>query len=111
MSWLGRLFGLEKPEDAAKTAAAAPAADASVPAERVGLHGEFDQSGLAKRVAAAFDADAELDDVNSLYIAQTGSTVVLKGSVPSQHILDKMVTVAKAVHGAASVETNQVTVG
>lgn len=77
----------------------------------MGLNGEYDQSGLAKRVALAFDQDPALDDVDTLYVAQTGSTVVLKGRVPSQDILQKMVSVARSVSGATGVESEQVQVG
>ncbi|MBE9051362.1 BON domain-containing protein [Nostocales cyanobacterium LEGE 11386] len=121
MSWLKRLFGLEKPQNAqvnptpqpvpqASTTSAAPTATQSIPPERLGLNGEYDQSGLAKRVALAFDQDPQLDDINTLWVAQTGSTVVLKGQVPSQEILNKMMSVARSVHGTTGVETNQVTI-
>ena len=109
MGFLQRLFGLEKPP-AAVAQATSPKGE-TIPPERVGLSGEYDQSGLAKRVAAAFDDDSELDDVHTLYVAQTGGTVVLKGSVPSQAILNKMVAVAKGVPGATGVTTDQVTIG
>lgn len=124
MGWLKRLFGLEKPANAQVSAQPAPNAQmpanapapaststATIPPERVGLNGEYDQSGLAKRVALAFDEDAELQDVDTLYVAQTGGTVVLKGKVPSQDILSKMVSIARQVEGATSVETNQVSIG
>jgi osmotically-inducible protein OsmY len=119
MSWLKRLFGLEKPQNAqvnptpqvTQAPTNAPTATQSVPPERLGLNGEYDQSGLAKRVALAFDQDQQIDDINSLWVAQTGSTVVLKGSVPSQDILNKMISVARSVHGTASVDTAQVTIG
>ena len=119
MGWLKRLFGLEKPQNAqvnpdpasaSTSMASAPTAE-SIPPERVGLNGEYDQSGLAKRVALAFDQDPSLDDIDTLYVAQTGGTVVLKGSVPSQDILQRMVSVARSVNGATSVETDQVQVG
>ena len=116
MGWLKRLFGLERPQNAqvnpspAQAPTAAAAAE-SVPPERMGLDGEYDQSGLAKRVALAFDQDSSLDDIDTLYVAQTGSTVVLKGKVPSHDILQKMVTVAKSVNGATAVETDQVDIG
>ena len=119
MGWLKRLFGLEKPQNAqvnptpapaATSAAQAPTAE-SIPPERLGLSGEYDQSGLAKRVALAFDQDPSLDDIDTLYVAQTGGTVVLKGKVPSQDILQKMVSVARSVNGATGVETDQVQVG
>ena len=77
----------------------------------MGLSGEYDQSGLAKRVALAFDEDNQLDDIEGLWVAQTSSTVVLKGSVPSQDILNKMVSVAQGVNGATNVDTSQVSVG
>lgn len=123
MGWLKRLFGMGKPKDAKVNPApqqtqAAPStstaqsnnATQSIPPERLGLNGEYDQSGLAKRVALAFDEDSQLDDIDTLWVAQTSSTVVLKGTVPSQDILNKMVSVAKGVNGATKVDTNQVTV-
>ncbi|MDF5706254.1 MAG: phospholipid-binding protein [Nostoc sp. S4] len=117
MGWLQRLFGMEKPDNAEvnPTAQAVPQTPSttdtqSVPPERLGLNGEYDQSGLAKRVALAFDQDAQLDDVNTLWVAQTGSTVVLKGKVPSQQILDRMVSVARTVNGTTDVDTDQATV-
>lgn len=118
MGWLKRLFGLEKPHNAEvnpapqqEQQAVAPAATQTIPPERVGLNGEYDQSGLAKRVALAFDQDPQLDDINTLWVAQTSGTVVLKGKVPSQDILNKMVSVARSVNGATSVDTSQVTIG
>jgi len=122
MGWLKRLFGMEKPQNAqvnatpaptaqAPTAAGAASSSEAIPPERVGLNGEYDQSGLAKRVALAFDQDPALDDIATLYVAQTGGTVVLKGQVPSQQILSQMVSVARSVEGATGVETNQVTIG
>ncbi len=103
------------PAAAAPTAAAsnapAAAAEDDIPDYKVGLTGEFDESGLAKRVALAFDEDSQLDDVDTLWVAQLSSKVVLKGKVPSQAILDKMVAVAKDVDGTTAVDTSQVEVG
>lgn len=116
MAWLQRLFGLEKPADAQVNPDTTLVADNSsegetIPIERVGLSGEYDQSGLAKRVALAFDEDSRFDDINSLYVAQLGTTVVLKGQVPSQDILDQLVEIARVVNGATDVVTDEVTVG
>jgi osmotically-inducible protein OsmY len=108
MGWLQRLFGQEKPADA-QTAPEPQSAE--IPPERVGLTGEYDDSGLAKRVALAFDENGQLDDVSTLYVAQTGSTVVLKGQIPSQEMLDLAVSTAKGVSGASDVLTDRVTVG
>ncbi|HLP87342.1 MAG TPA: phospholipid-binding protein [Nostocaceae cyanobacterium] len=119
MGWLQRLFGLEKSENAqvnptpqpVPSTAAAPTATQTIPPERLGLNGEYDQSGLAKRVALAYDEDPQLDDINTLWVAQTGSTIVLKGKVPSQDLLKKMVSVARTVNGTTAVDTTEVTVG
>lgn len=124
MGWLKRLFGMEKPAEAqvnppaaapqasyeASAPAAAPAAETIAP-ERVGLNGEYDQSGLAKRVALAFDEDPNLADEERLWVAQTSGTVVLKGEVSDQATLTKMVSIARGVSGATDVDTSQVTVG
>ena len=118
MGWLQRLFGMGKPQNAQVNAT--PSASYQAPAgadsnqvspERVGLNGEYDQSGLAKRVALAFDQDPNLGDIDTLWVAQTGSTVVLKGKAPDQQILNQMVSIAKSVDGATNVDTNQVTIG
>jgi osmotically-inducible protein OsmY len=123
MGWLDRLFpGHKKQEEAAPAPAAeptteytpvaeAPSGGESIPPERVGLNGEYDDSGLAKRVAQAFDNDGQLDDINTLWVAQLSSKVVLKGKVPSEDILNKMVQVASGVSGATEVDTSQVTIG
>lgn len=125
MGWLKRLFGQENPQDpqqaiSGQAVAQAPMsapADTSAPAaeeisiERVGLNGEYDQSGLAKRVALAFDQDSEVADVDHVYVAQTGSTVVLKGKAPSQEILNKLIQIANSVNGTSAVEADQVEVG
>lgn len=123
MGWLQRLFGLEKPQQEPATVeapAGAPAQTYTVPAapqapdippERLGLNGEHDQSGLAKRVALAFDQDAEVADLDRVWVAQTGGTVVLKGEVPSQELLDKLVAIARNTYGATDVTTDQVQVG
>jgi hypothetical protein len=80
------------------------------PPEHMGLEGEYDENGLAKRVAAAFDRDPEVEDMETLHIAQTGSTIVLNGSVPNQAILEHIKTVAAKVDGTKAVDTSQVTV-
>jgi hypothetical protein len=87
------------------------ASNQSIPPERLGLRGEYDENGLAKRVALAFDRDPILEDVDTLYVAQTETTVVLRGSVPNRDILNRMVMVAREVHGTGDVETDQVKVG
>jgi osmotically-inducible protein OsmY len=116
MGFFKRIFGKDKPANATSkikrgVAQAAGSKAAEVPDYKVGLDGEFDESGLAKRVTLAFDEDNQLDDVETLWVAQTSGTVVLKGKVPSQAILDKMVQVAKGVDGTDAVDTKQVEIG
>jgi osmotically-inducible protein OsmY len=112
MGWLSRMFGGDKGQEQAAAAvpADAPTGEA-IPAERLGLNGEYDQSGLAKRVAQAFDENPALDDMESVWVAQTGSSVVLKGTVPSQDMLNSLVAVASGVHGASGVNVDQVEIG
>lgn len=120
MGWLQKLFGMNKPANAQVNPAPAPAPAAAesgtaeaIPPERIGLTGEYDQSGLAKRVALAFDQDTGLAPYSedTVWVAQLGTTVVLKGKVPSQDVLNKMVDVALTVNGASDVQTEQVTIG
>ncbi|MGD1867789.1 MAG: phospholipid-binding protein [Phormidesmis sp.] len=114
MGFFKRIFGKDKPANASTSVrrGIAKATDGKdVPDYKVGLDGDFDESGLAKRVALAFDEDNQLDDIDTLWVAQTSATVVLKGKVPSQAILDKMVKVAKGTDGTDSVDTSQVEVG
>jgi osmotically-inducible protein OsmY len=116
MGWIKKMFGMEKPAGANVQAQAAPDAvdpdtGGSVAPERVGLNGEYDQSGLAKRVALAFDEDAALADIDTLWVAQTGGAVVLKGTAPSQEALDQMVAVASGVSGATEVNIDEVEIG
>jgi osmotically-inducible protein OsmY len=123
MGWLQRIFGIGKPKNAQVNPPAQPAPQATaqapastsstqtIPPERLGLSGEYDESGLAKRVALAFDEEPDLADEERLWVAQTSGTVVLKGEVSDQATLNKMVSVARGVNGCTNVDTSQVQVG
>lgn len=106
MGFLGKLFG-KKEEEKAKSAPKVSVAKASkenaIPAEKVGLDGKFDESGLAKRVALALDEAGISDDVG-LWVAQTGSTVVLKYNEDAKAVLAKAKQVAGDVDGADAVQ-------
>ncbi len=107
MGFLGKLFGKKEEEKAAatpKVAVAKAAKEKSIPPEKVGLDGNFDESGLAKRVAKALD-DANISDSVGLWVAQRGSTVVLKYNDDAKTVLAKAEQVAKGVEGATGVET------
>lgn len=118
MGFFSRIFGKDKPANASSSIKRGVARttgnksdDSDMPDYKVGVDGKFDESGLAKRVAIAFDEDSQLDDIDTLWVAQTSGTVVLKGKVPSQEMLDKMIAVAKKTDGTDAVDAEQVEVG
>ena len=78
----------------------------SIPLERIGLYGELHLSGLAQRVTRAFELDTQLTDISDIYVAQKGSTIVLKGSISSPILLDKLKNVAENVEGVSEVDTS-----
>jgi len=107
MGFLSRLFGKkeeEKASSAPKFEVAQIAKTQSIPAAKVGLDGNFDESGLAKRVAKALD-DANISDDVGLWVAQTGSTVILKYNPDAESVLAQAKQIAMGVEGATAVET------
>jgi hypothetical protein len=82
----------------------------AIPPERIGLNGEYDHNGLAKRVALEFSKTFEPDELENLRIAQRGTVVVVLGDIPSQQFLIKLVAVVMGVNGAVDVEINGVCV-
>ena len=80
----------------------------SSPPERIGLAGEYDYNGLAKRVMHCFRQHVG-DDVAQLKVRQRGCVVILTGVIPSRHLLTRLVTLATKVEGAALVELYRVT--
>ncbi|NJR40870.1 MAG: hypothetical protein HC781_21065 [Leptolyngbyaceae cyanobacterium CSU_1_4] len=82
----------------------------AIPPERIGLNGEYDHQGLAKRVALEFSKTFEADELENLKIAQRGTVVVLLGNVSSQQFLIKLVAAVMNVSGAVDVEINGVCV-
>ncbi|WP_052055770.1 response regulator [Myxosarcina sp. GI1] len=80
----------------------------SIPLERVGLYGKLDLSGLAQRVVRAFEQDLELASISDVYVAQKGSTVILKGTISNLYLLNRMKDIAKNVEGVTSVDTSSV---
>lgn len=107
MGFLGKLFGKKEEEKAKATPKVnvkQAASTAKIDAAKVGVDGQFDESGLAKRVALAFD-DAGISDSVGLWVAQTGSTVVLKYNPDAESVLDQAKKIAMAVDGATAVDT------
>ncbi len=81
-----------------------------IPAERVGLYGEFSLSGIAQRVAKAFEQDSILEDISTVYVAQEDDAIILMGTVPDPIILRRMENIALQVTGVRRVYTSQVAV-
>lgn len=80
------------------------------PPECMGLEGEYDPSGLAKRVATALDQEPDVADIETLQVTQEGSTVVFEGAVPSMSALNRITDVAARVDGVKVVDTAQVAI-
>lgn len=76
-----------------------------LPPERVGLNGEYDHSGLAKRVDRALHQAFLPQELERLKITQRGRVVVLAGYAPNACLLRQFVASAASVSGATAVET------
>ena len=73
------------------------------PPERIGLFGEYDYNGLAIRVKQCFQ-DAIIEDAGQIKVRQRGCVVILTGKVSSRSLLNRLVSMAIKVEGAALVE-------
>jgi hypothetical protein len=80
------------------------------PPEFMGVEGEYDPSGLAKRVAIALDQDPTIEDIQTLFISQAGSTIRLQGQAPDQASLAHLVERVAQVDGTKVVDTSQVSI-
>ena len=76
----------------------------SIPPERIGLNGEYDHSGLAKRVNLAFRQNFSTLELQHLAVAQRGCVVILRGQVTRQ-IVSRLIAIAAATYGTCDVET------
>lgn len=81
-----------------------------IPTERVGLYGEFSLSGIAQRVAKAFEQDSILRDVSTVYVAQEDDAIILTGTIPNAILLRRMEGIALQVTGVKKVYSSQVAV-
>ena len=97
-----------KDDTSTTISAKAPTPSRSIPQERLGLDGQHDLSGLAKRVAEAIKQDSSLASIASIYVAQTKSKIVLKGAISDRSLLDKIVKIARSVDGVTQVDASQV---
>lgn len=82
---------------------------ASIPPERIGLHGEFDYYGLSKRVSHCLHTQID-DALERLKVRQRGRVVVLSGKLSSTYQLRKVVNLALSIDGVDEVETRGITI-
>ncbi|NEQ32566.1 MAG: BON domain-containing protein [Leptolyngbya sp. SIO4C5] len=82
----------------------------SIPPERVGLRGEYDHQGLAKRVQRQFHKKFE-SAAADVAVRQRGRIVILRGKVASKELLNRLVRTAMQVEGADAVELHNVAIG
>lgn len=78
------------------------------PPEYMGFEGEYDSSGLAKRIAKKLDEDSQVEEVPSLTIVQREAMICFEGNVSSQHILKRIMAVAAHVDGVQAVDVSKV---
>jgi hypothetical protein len=76
-----------------------------IPPERIGLQGEYDYYGLAKRVRHRLHDVVELSILRQIKVRQRGRVIVLVGCVASAEVLETMLRTVLSVEGADAVET------
>ncbi|MEO0539335.1 MAG: hypothetical protein AAFZ80_00555 [Cyanobacteria bacterium P01_A01_bin.105] len=79
-----------------------------IPPERVGLNGEYDYYGLAKRVRCYLHERMGL--IQSLKVAQRGRVIVLSGVMPSGEALHQLTQFVLCVPGVDAVEAHAVNI-
>lgn len=84
--------------------------DTPIPVEHMGLEGEYDRFGLAKRVAQALDQQEALASLNSLTFVQKGNSIVFWGEIPDRRMLERLIETASKVDGTHEVDIAGVTV-
>ncbi|MGB5636170.1 MAG: response regulator [Waterburya sp.] len=81
-----------------------------IPAERVGLYGEFSLNGIAQRVAKAYQQDSLLGDISTVYVAQEDDAIILMGTISDADLLRRMENIAMQVVGVRKVYSSQVAI-
>lgn len=81
-----------------------------VPPEYMGLEGEYDPTGLAKRVAKALDQQPRLSDIKTLTFVQKGNAIVFSGEIQDPEALGAIVDTASRVDGTHAVDVSRVTI-
>lgn len=82
----------------------------TIPPERIGVRGEYDHYGLAKRVWLNCCEAVGADAIAHLTVKQRGSVVILHGRIQSQSLLEQLICLAMQVEGTTNVEVRGVQV-
>lgn len=82
--------------------------DKNISPEKMGDDGKYDEHALAKKVAQVLDNSA-ITGSNKVYVAQSGTTIFLKGNVSNRSALENIVAAVKKVQGVKSVNTDGIT--
>jgi len=82
----------------------------SIPPERIGLNGEYDHYGLAKRVRVSLSHRYGSSIVECLNIRQRGSVIVLSGAVSGRAHVEELAQIILSLEGATQVEVRQLQV-
>jgi hypothetical protein len=76
---------------------------ANIPPERIGLQGEYDHSGLAKRVQQTLRQHIG-EPIGMIRVSQRGQVVIIVGPIATSHLMRQLAEITLTVHGAAFVE-------
>lgn len=80
------------------------------PPDCMGLEGEYDPFGLAKRVAKALDERPQTAHISTLTLEQRGNKIIYDGQVSDRQALEAVVDVTRRIDGTHEVETDHVEV-
>ncbi len=83
----------------------------SIPQERLGSNGGYNQNALAQRLTKALKEDRVLFALMSrkdIYVAQSGSKVILKGIAPDKYSMMRIVNIARNLEGVTEIDVSQV---
>lgn len=76
----------------------------TIPPERVGLQGEYDHYGLAKRIQARFRERLGRIEAAKVMIKQRGGVIILRGQVEHRDVLEDLIAIALGTEGTTHVE-------
>ena len=76
----------------------------SIPPERIGINGEYDYYGLAKRVRYHLRSHAEIP-LSQIKVRQRGRVIVLLGSLSCPYMVQAIRKLVLSVDGVDEVET------